>query len=193
MNRLLAHAGLLLTLGSVACGGSPLTSARPFSVQQALTQSAEMLEFETPAVRLELFHELGRLSEAQEGRVADGAVVFPMAGDDGQFLAAPAFEASADLLEQVSASASPVPLTFSSRPGEGWSEDRRDSLQGLSEREAAELVAASLVTRWGLSFDGAIQVDRAAGAPYAAAYVDGILRINPAFVYMAASVNPVSP
>ena len=31
-----------------------------------------------------------------------------------------------------------------------------------------------------------VQVDRAAGAPYAAAYVDGILRINPAFLYLAA-------
>jgi hypothetical protein len=37
-----------------------------------------------------------------------------------------------------------------------------------------------------------VQVDKASGAPYAVAYVDGILRINPAFLYMAAAQGPAS-
>ena len=32
----------------------------------------------------------------------------------------------------------------------------------------------------------------ASGAPYAVAYVDGILRINPAFLYLAAASGPAS-
>ena len=36
-----------------------------------------------------------------------------------------------------------------------------------------------------------IVVERAAGAPWAAAYIDGILRVNPSFVYMAAA--PAAP
>jgi len=34
-----------------------------------------------------------------------------------------------------------------------------------------------------------VQVDRAAGAPYAAAWVDGALRLNPAFVLLAAAAG----
>jgi hypothetical protein len=30
------------------------------------------------------------------------------------------------------------------------------------------------------------------GAPYAVAYVDGIVRINPAFLYLAAASGPAS-
>ena len=61
------------------------------------------------------------------------------------------------------------------------------SFQGLSEREASELVARSLLFTWGVRPDGPVKVVRAAGAPYAAAYLDGVLRLNPAFVYMASA------
>ena len=60
-------------------------------------------------------------------------------------------------------------------------------VHGLSEREASELVARTLLTHWGIQQTGPVQVDRVSGAPYAVAYVDGILRINPAFLYLAAA------
>ena len=82
-------------------------------------------------------------------------------------------------------------LVFDAR-GERWPEDRREGLQGLSEREAAELVARTLLTHWGVRPEGTVQVDRASGAPYAVAYVDGILRINPAFLYLAAAYGLAS-
>ena len=44
---------------------------------------------------------------------------------------------------------------------------------------------------WGVNPTGEVVVMRASGAPYAAAYMDGVLRINPAFVYMAAA--PLTP
>jgi hypothetical protein len=34
-----------------------------------------------------------------------------------------------------------------------------------------------------------VRVDRALGAPYAAAYVDGVMRVNPAFLYLAAAAG----
>jgi hypothetical protein len=85
-----------------------------------------------------------------------------------------------------------IQLEFNARAGERWPEDRREGLQGLSEREAAELVARTLMAHWGIHPEGTVQVDRASGAPYAVAYVDGILRINPAFLYLAAAYGPAS-
>ena len=74
-----------------------------------------------------------------------------------------------------------------------WPTDRRDSLGGLSEREAAELVARSLLSGWKVDdAQQTILVDRAAGAPYAAAWVDGILRVNPSLLYLAASIGTTS-
>lgn len=50
-------------------------------------------------------------------------------------------------------------------------------------------MARSLLSQWGIGQDGRIAVDRATGAPYAAAYVDGILRINPSFLYLATAIS----
>ncbi|MGZ3457343.1 MAG: hypothetical protein ACXU86_02440, partial [Archangium sp.] len=109
----------------------------------------------------------------------------------GELVAAPGIEGRADLLQSPDAGAA-LQLSFDGRAGERWQEDRRESLQGLSEREAAELVARTLLAHWRINPTGVVQVDRASGAPYAAAYVDGILRINPAFLYMAAAPGPAS-
>lgn len=146
-----------------------------------------MLEFETPAARHELFVEVAHTSQAQAG-ASGTAVVFPLVkGSD--VVAAEAIDARTDLL-QVPDAGTPVVLNFTSG-ATGFADDRRDSLQGLSEREAAELIARSLLTRWAVPTGAAVQVERAPGVPYAVAYVDGVLRINPAFVYMAAA--PVTP
>jgi hypothetical protein len=183
--------GLLLSVVVLtACGGAG-TPARPsLTARQALTGSPEALEFEPASTRVELFRELARLSEQEEGQAAQALVLFPIT-QNGELVAAPGFGARMDLLQAPDAGGV-LQLTFDGRTGEHWPEERRDSLQGLSEREAAELVARTLTTLWGIPQLGPVQVDRVSGAPYAVAYVDGILRINPAFLYLAAASGPAS-
>lgn len=183
--------GLLLSLFVLtACGGAG-TPARPtMNARQALISAPEAVEFESPATRLELFREIARQSELEAGQAAQGLALFPIS-QDGEFVAAPGFETRTDLLQAPDAGV-PLQFVFDGRTGDWWPEDRRESLQGLSEREAAELVARTLLAHWGIHPTGAVQVDRAQGAPYAVAYVDGILRINPAFLYLAASYGPAS-
>jgi hypothetical protein len=160
------------------------------SARQALTNPPEFLEFESPAARLELFREVARLSGTEAGQAAQALVLFPIS-QHGELLAAPGFDVRMDLLQAPDAGGG-FQLVFDARAGERWPEDRRESLQGLSEREAAELVARTLLAHWGIQPEVAVQVDRASGAPYAVAYVDGILRINPAFLYLAAAYGLAS-
>ncbi|RKH10700.1 hypothetical protein D7V97_13115 [Corallococcus sp. CA053C] len=184
--------GLLLSLSllTTACGGAG-TPVRPsLTTRQALTSSPEVVEFESPAVRLELFRDIARQSEMEAGQSAQGVALFPII-QGNEFVAAPGFESRADLLQPPDAG-SGLQFVFDGRAAERWPEDRRESLQGLSEREAAELVARTLLALWDIHPEGAVQVDRAAGAPYAVAYVDGILRINPAFLYLASAYGPAS-
>ena len=48
----------------------------------------------------------------------------------------------------------------------------------------------TLLSLWNVQTTGAVNVVRAPGAPYAAAWIDGELRLNPAFVYMAPAPTP---
>lgn len=184
--------GLLLSLVTVltACGEAGVPVSPKTSARQALTNPPEFLEFETPGARLELFREVARLSTLEAGQAAQALVLFPIS-QHGELLAAPGFDSRMDLFQAPDAGAG-FQLVFDARAGERWPEDRRESLQGLSEREAAELVARTLLAHWGIRPEVAVQVDRAVGAPYAVAYVDGILRINPAFLYLAAAYGPAS-
>jgi len=184
-------AGLLLslvTLTGCGVGGAPVRAS--LGARQVLTSAPELLEFETPSSRLELYREVARISETEAGQAAQALVLFPIS-QNGELVAAPGFETRTDLLQSPDAGAR-LQLSFDGRAGERWPEDRRESLQGLSEREAAELVARTLLSHWRIAPSGVVQVDRASGAPYAVAYVDGILRINPAFLYMAAAQGPAS-
>lgn len=178
----------LVTLTGCGVGGAPVRAS--MGARQALTNPPELLEFETPSTRLELFREVARISETEAGQAAQAPVLFPITlGSD--LVAAPGVEPRTDLLQSPDAGAR-LQLSFDGRAGERWPEDRREGLQGLSEREAAELVARTLLDHWRINPAGVVQVDRASGAPYAVAYVDGILRINPAFLYMAAAQGPAS-
>ncbi|XXF76378.1 hypothetical protein P2318_25465 [Myxococcaceae bacterium GXIMD 01537] len=185
--------GLLLSVVTVltACGGANVPARAPLTARQALTNSPELIEFEPAASRLELFREMARQSELEAGQAAQALVLFPVS-QSGELVAAPGFEGRLDLLQAPDAG-NPLQLVVDGRGAERWPEDRRDSLQGLSEREAAELVARTLLAHWQIQPSGAVQVERASGAPYAVAYVDGILRINPAFLYLAAAYGPASP
>lgn len=178
----------LVALTGCGVGGAPVRAS--LSARQALTSAPEILEFESPATRLELFREVARISETEAGQAAQALVLFPVS-QEGELIAAPGFESRLDLLQSPDAGA-PLQLGFEGRAGDRWPEDRREGLQGLSEREAAELVARTLLAHWQIAPSGSVQVERAAGAPYAVAYVDGILRINPAFLYMAAAYGPAS-
>lgn len=181
MNRLVLISALLAL---AACGvGTP---PRAMTSSQALAQTAESLEFVAPATRQELYRDVVRHSIAQQGQVGS-TVLFPFM-QDGELQGAVALDARADLLQAPDAGV--LQLTFDTR-GDRFSEDRRDAFQGLSEKEATELVARSLLHRWNVKSTGPVLVIRAAGAPYAAAWIDGALRINPAFVYMAAA--PAAP
>lgn len=178
----------LVALTGCGVGGAPVRAS--LGARQVLTSAPELLEFETPTSRQELYREVARISESEAGQVAQALVLFPIS-QQGELVAAPGFEARMDLLQSPDAGAR-LELSFDGRAGERWPEDRRESLQGLSEREAAELVARTLLAHWRIAPSGVVQVDRASGAPYAVAYVDGILRINPAFLYMAAAQGPAS-
>ena len=184
-------AGLLLslvTLTGCGVGGAPVRAS--LGARQVLTSAPELLEFESPSSRLELYREVARISETEAGQAAQALVLFPIS-QNGELVAAPGFEARTDLLQSPDAGAR-LELSFDGRASERWPEDRRESLQGLSERESAELVARTLLSHWRIAPSGVVQVDRASGAPYAVAYVDGILRSNPAFLYMAAAQGPAS-
>lgn len=169
-----------------ACGDGPAVARPAMSPRAALTGAPELLEFEPVASRQALYLELARQSRTEAGEAGRALQLFPL-GRGQELVAAPGLEPGADLLDGAAAGAS-LRLSF-----DAWPEERRESLQGLSEREAAELVARTLLVRWGVHAPGAVQVERAPGAPYAAAYVDGLLRLNPAFLYLAAAFGNAAP
>ena len=171
----------------VGCG-DPTLPVRTPSARQALTLDATAIEQEPLFARQEMFRELVRASQLQAGREGTEPVLFPTLRD-GRLVAAKPLEARADLLQAPDAGAA-LALRFDGP--DSWPEDRREALGGLSEREAVELVARTLLTQWAVVAEEGILIDRAEGAPYAVAYVDGVLRVNPAFLYMAAAVGPSS-
>jgi hypothetical protein len=171
----------LLGLTAAACG-DPSAPVHSQSARAALLQNAEAIELLPVQTRQDLIRTLVRDSAQEQAGAADGALaLFPFV-QNGELRAAPALEGRGDLFE-VPDAGEPAALTFEG----SWSDERRDSLQGLSEREAAELVARSLAARWSLHGQNALRVDRADGVPYAAAYADGVLRLNPVLLYLVAS------
>jgi len=153
------------------------------SVRQVLLEPPEQVEALSTQTRADLFRSLLRATSAgaQDGLLA----LFPIV-KDGAVSAAPPIDGRLDLLD-VSDGGEPLVVNLDAALADRWPLERRDSLQGLSEREAAELVARSLAARWGLRPRAALRVERATGAPYAAAYAEGILRLNPALLYLAAA------
>ncbi len=183
MRRALPLFALALLVG---CGGVTYTPATPnLSARAALAGAPEALELQSAPTRQELFREVARTSLLEANRASPERALFPLV-DGARRSAAPGFELGMDLLQAPDAGQG-LQFAFGGRGGERWPEDRRDSLQGLSEREAVELVARTLIAHWGLQPTGTVQIDRASNAPYAVAYVDGILRVNPAFLYLAAA------
>ena len=186
--------GALTLLGFAAtlaaCGGTN-NSARTPALRWVLTSDAERLEFEPQPLLADLFNEAVRSSRTEAASSTKSTAPFLII-ENGQSSVPPSFDPRTDLLQPPDAGL-PAQLTFGDR-GEGrWPESRRAALGGLSEKEAAEQVARSLLSLWGIQ-DNSILVVRAPNAPYAAAYTDdGTLMLNPAFLYMAAAASGISP
>jgi len=171
---------LLAACGEVGLGAPPPTQP---SVRQVLLELPEQVEALPVQARAELFRSLLRASGAG---TPDGLLaLFPVV-QNGAVRAAPPLEGRLDLLDGADGGELLV-LNLDAALTDQWPLERHDALQGLSEREAAEIVARSLATRWGLRPRAALRVERAAGAPYAAAYAEGVLRLNPALLYLAAA------
>jgi len=156
-----------------------------------LTSDAERLEFEPQPLLADLFNEAVRGSRTEAASGTKSTIPFLII-ENGQSVVPPSFDPRTDLLQPPDAG-QPAQLTFGDR-GEGrWPESRRAALGGLSEKEAAEQVARSLLWLWGIQNESTLVV-RAPNAPYAAAYTDdGTLLLNPAFLYMAAAASGISP
>lgn len=174
---------LALILGLTACDGSVAPARTAPALSSLLADGPEQLEFSSSDERVELFDALVRLSRDEAGRPAEATpVLFALDTREGLF-GAPALPPRVDLLAAADAG-SGTSLLFD-EGSRRWPDDAREALQGLSEREAAGLVARSLLMHWGLDPESDVLVERAPGAPYAAAWLDGILRINPVLLYLA--------
>lgn len=176
---------LALILGLTACDGSVAPARTTQGLSGLLADGPEQLEFAPVEERVELFADLVRLSRDEDGLPAESTpVLFALDTREGLF-GAPGLPSRVDLLAAPGSAAGPS-LIFD-EGARRWPDDAREALLGLSEREAAGLVARSLLTHWGLSPEADILVERAPGAPYAAAWLDGILRINPVLLYLASA------
>jgi hypothetical protein len=171
---------LLAACGEVGMGAPAQNQP---SVRQVLVEPPEQVEALSAPARADLFRAL--LRESGAGTPDGLLALFPIVRD-GTVRAAPPIDGRLDLLD-VSDGGEPLVVNLDSALTDRWPLERRDALQGLSEREAAELVARSLAVRWGLHPRAALRVERAAGAPYAAAYAESVLRVNPALLYLAAA------
>jgi hypothetical protein len=172
-----------------ACGDGP-AQTRATTLRWALTSDAEQLEFLGFRARQELFDEASRISRSEVGANRQPAPFLIIR--EGQSSTAPGLELNADLLQSPDAG-QPVQLSFGERGEARWSEDRRAALGGLSEREAAEQVARSLLWLWNVG-TSSVRVVRAPNAPFAAAYStdDQTLWINPSFLNLAAAKSGIS-
>jgi hypothetical protein len=187
MRRGFAFKAFLASAFLVGCGDAGGGAHRAVDSRSALANPPELLELENVSSRQELFRDLVRVSNVQAGQPGGKAVLFAV-NRAGAWVAAPGLDPRTELLQPQDGGLG-ISLAFSGRPEDRWPEDPRESLQGLSEKEAAELIAPKLLARWGISGPAQVQLDRALGAPYAAAYVDGILKLNPSFLYLAASAS----
>ncbi len=174
---------LALILGSSACDGSVAPARTAPGLGSLLADGPEQLEFASTEERQELFDALVRLSQEEDGVRAEATpVLFALDTRAGLF-GAPGLPSRVDLLASADAGIG-ASLIFE-EGSRRWPDDAREALQGLSEREAAGLVARTLMSHWGLQPESGVLVERAPGAPYAAAWLDGILRINPVLLYLA--------
>ncbi len=180
-------AGLLLAVAMALAGCGP-GAVGPVSVdspRNALASTPEELDLTSFVVRARLFNELVRQSESQaREELTDGPAWFAV-GREHQLVARAlpfALFAGGPALVDVDHSEDP------------WPDEPRESLGGNSERQLAERAGATFVRLLGLPAEEPVLVERSPGAPFAAAWIDGRLRLNPALLYLAAGAEfPTHP
>jgi hypothetical protein len=166
-------------LASSGCGpGVVVTSANPSELRAALFASAEELSVTPDSDRSKLYDELVAVASDEASRQEpDAPVLFPVATDQ-RVVAAP-FSPNLDLLKPP-ADAPDVELVDTP---ERWSAEPQPGLMGATERGTAIDVSRSLLAEWHVT--NHVLVVRAPAVPFAAAFVDGQLRLNPALLYLA--------
>ena len=173
-----------------ACGENASPVSPSLSLEKALVSSSEILEYETLSARLLLWEEL--LSQAQEQSLRPSQVqpLFPIFTSTG--FVAKGFVTKEGPAELGNCSTqSPQLLLKWDERREMWSDVPKEEWKGLSERDVARCLALSLLTQWQIK--GEVSLQRVAKSPYAAAYVEGSLRLNPSFVALAAASLELPP
>lgn len=170
--------GAALLAGS-GCGLSRTAPLELATVGEALAAGSEELDLASPACRARLFGLAELQARAQADAPApDSPALFAV--EVGSLLlpaplpSATSLRAGAEVEVDVDSSADP------------WPRERREGLAGSDERSAARAAASALADALHLG-GKAIVVERDAGAPYAVAWAQGRLRLNPALLYLAAA------
>ncbi len=190
MKRLLLIS-VLASLSSRRLWRGRSTANQGPTASQALTGTAEWLEFEAPPYA-QPSCSASRPKPSRSSRPArPGPVLFPMV-HDGEFVAGPALDPQArpapapDAGARSAGSPSTAAATSSS-------DDRRDAFQGLSEREAAELIARSLLQHWGVQPTGPVVVDARHRSAVRRRLGGRHPALNPSFVYHGLRRRAVAP
>ena len=148
------------------------------SVEKALVSSPEMLEYELLSTRQALLEELYSQAQEQAQNPSHIQPLFP-------FFTSMGFVAKQGPAEPfLCPEDTSLVLKFDERR-EKWGELPREEWRGLSEKEAARCLALSLLTQWQIK--GEVSLQRVTKSAYAAAYVEGSLRLNPSFLLLAAT------
>jgi len=167
-----------------ACGENTPAGGPALSLEKALLSSSEMLEYESLHLRQLLWEEL--LSQAQEQACQPSLQpLFPTFTSAG-FVAKEGPSQWSPCLEAPGA----LSLKLDERR-EAFSDIPREEWRGLSERDIARCLALHLLSQWHIQ--GEVSLQKVAKSPYAAAYVEGSLRLNSAFVLLAASSLESAP
>jgi len=169
----------LAAWGLGACGGGVSSFSPSPSLEKALASPPEMLEYEALSTRQALWEEL--LAQAQEQALGPSPVqpLFPIFTSTG-------FVAKQGPLELLHCPENPAGLVLKlDERRESWSDTPKENGRGLSEKKLARCLALSLLTQWQIK--GEVNLQKVTRSPYAAAYVEGSLRLNPSFVSLAAA------
>lgn len=166
---------------AAACGpGVVVTTAGPGELRAALFASADELAVTPETDRGRLYDEMTSLAAGEATKQEqDAPVLFPIAS--GERLVAAPFAHDVDLLKPHDS----APAVDLAETPERWSEEPDPALTGASERDLATAVSRSLLEMW--SVTERTTVVRSPAVPFAAAWVDGRLRVNPALLYLVAA------
>jgi len=161
-----------------ACGESVPAVSPSLSLEKALVSPSEMLEYESLLARQTLWEEL--LSQAQVQALGPSHVqpLFPIFTTTG-------FVAKEGPAELNCLKESPELVLKWDERRAAWNDAPKEEWRGLSERDIARCLALSLLAQWQIK--GEVSLQKVAKSPYAAAYVEGSLRLNPSFVSLAAA------